>query len=51
MEDESLLLGEYPNYLVAKDKERIVCDYIAGMTDRYAIRVYQKYFLPVPWVD
>ena len=33
------------------DKERVVCDYIAGMTDRYAIRVYQKYFLPVPWVE
>ncbi|WP_274377095.1 deoxyguanosinetriphosphate triphosphohydrolase [Desulfofalx alkaliphila] len=28
-----------------------VVDYIAGMTDRYAIRVYQKIFLPSPWVD
>ena len=27
-------------------KKRIVCDYIAGMTDRYAIQKYKKYFLP-----
>ncbi|MEG6616378.1 deoxyguanosinetriphosphate triphosphohydrolase [Peptococcaceae bacterium 1198_IL3148] len=33
------------------DLERAVVDYIAGMTDRYAIRVYQKIFLPSPWVD
>ena len=24
------------------DKERIICDYIAGMTDRYAINLYNK---------
>ena len=23
-------------------KERIICDYIAGMTDRYAINLYKK---------
>ncbi len=26
--------------------KRIVCDYIAGMTDRYAIQKYKQYFLP-----
>jgi dGTPase len=31
--------------------ERAVVDYIAGMTDRYAIRMYQKIFIPSPWVD
>lgn len=31
--------------------ERSVVDYIAGMTDRYAIRVYQKLFLPSPWIE
>lgn len=29
--------------------ERIVCDYIAGMTDRYAINEYVNLFLPLPW--
>ena len=28
---------------------RMVCDYIAGMTDRYALSVYQHVFLPEPW--
>ncbi len=26
--------------------ERVVCDYIAGMTDRYAINEYKKIFIP-----
>ena len=25
-----------------KDKERAVCDFIAGMTDRYAINLYNS---------
>ena len=32
-----------------KDAHRMVCDYIAGMTDRYALSVYQHVFLPEPW--
>jgi dGTPase len=27
-----------------------VCDYVAGMTDRYALRVYENLFLPKPWM-
>ncbi len=27
-----------------------VCDYVAGMTDRYATRKYQEHFLPEVWV-
>ncbi len=30
--------------------ERCVCDFLAGMTDRYAFNLYQKLFLPLPWV-
>jgi dGTPase len=26
-----------------------VCDYLAGMTDRYAFNLYEKLFLPLPW--
>jgi len=30
---------------------RHVCDYIAGMTDRYALGVYEYLFMPKPWGD
>ena len=30
-------------------KERMVCDYIAGMTDQFAIRTYQRLFIPEVW--
>ncbi len=30
--------------------ERRVCDFIAGMTDRYALQRYQEIFIPHPWV-
>jgi dGTPase len=29
--------------------ERIVCDYIAGMSDRFAINAFTKLFIPSPW--
>jgi dGTPase len=29
--------------------ERCVCDFIAGMTDRYAIETYQELFVPKVW--
>ena len=29
--------------------ERVVCDYIACMTDRYSISVYKKLFIPKSW--
>lgn len=31
------------------DTDIVVCDYIAGMTDRYAISEYINTFLPSPW--
>ena len=30
-------------------KDRVVCDYIAGMTDQYAIQKFQQYFVPMAW--
>ncbi len=32
-----------------EDKGRIVCDYIAGMTDQYAITKFGEFFLPEAW--
>ncbi|ACB84796.1 deoxyguanosinetriphosphate triphosphohydrolase [Natranaerobius thermophilus] len=30
-------------------RERLVCDYVAGMTDRYILDLYRDIFLPKPW--
>ena len=30
--------------------ERRACDFVAGMTDRYAFNFYEKLFLPQPWL-
>lgn len=32
-------------------KERVVCDYIAGMTDRYAINKFYNIFIPTSWKE
>ncbi len=32
------------------DKHRLVCDFIAGMTDRFALMTYERLFLPQPWM-
>jgi dGTPase len=31
------------------NRHRIVCDFIAGMTDRFALLTYEKLFLPQQW--
>lgn len=30
-------------------RDRVVCDYIAGMTDQYAIAKFEEYFMPKAW--
>ena len=30
-------------------KARVVCDYIAGMTDQYAVSKFNEYFMPKAW--
>ena len=30
-------------------KERVVCDYVAAMTDRFAINLYEEIFIPKSW--
>jgi len=50
-ENQGFLPDEYLERTKSGDINQAICDYIAGMTDRYAIRVYQKYFLPMPWVE
>ncbi len=33
----------------SEDRETVVADYISGMTDRYALKLYSELFLPKPW--
>ena len=41
---------EYLNFLDAGEKvSRVVCDYIAGMSDIYAIDQFEKLFVPKRW--
>lgn len=32
-----------------EDLDRVVCDYIAGMTDRYAANLFKLHFMPSSW--
>lgn len=44
-----LLPKEYIDICESEGAERAVADYIAGMTDHYAISVYSKIFVPKSW--
>lgn len=39
----------YHKHIPDDGKWRVVCDYIAGMTDRFAIEQYTKLFIPRSW--
>ncbi|MGQ9630852.1 MAG: deoxyguanosinetriphosphate triphosphohydrolase [bacterium] len=41
--------GSFASRIDGEGLPQVVCDYIAGMTDRYAIRVYESLFVPKPW--
>ena len=40
----------YYNNTKYESTERCVCDYICGMTDRYAIDIYKELFIPSAWI-
>lgn len=41
---------EYRNLIKkGQEKERVVCDYISGMTDQYAIHIFEELFIPESW--
>lgn len=41
--------GEYITIAFKEGAERAACDYIAGMTDGFAIKTYSNYFIPSGW--
>ena len=40
---------EYLAMIGDEDKERVVCDFIAGMTDNYAVKTYTELAIPQMW--
>ncbi len=51
MEHPELLPNEYVErmWYAGETQERGVCDYIAGMTDQYAISRFREFFVPDAW--
>lgn len=50
LKHSELLPQEYTDlWQKGESLERVVCDYIAGMTDRYAIAKYREYMIPNVW--
>lgn len=49
IEHPQLLDGELCDIAKKEGIERAVCDYIAGMTDHYAIQIYENIFIPKFW--
>ncbi len=50
MEDVSRLTNECIEMIyMGEDKETVVCDYIAGMTDNYAIETFKNIYIPKSW--
>ncbi len=50
LEDQGAFAQEIGEVSPGSFKEQAVCDFIAGMTDRYALHLYDKLFLPRPWM-
>lgn len=44
------LTDEFLLHVAQDGKERVVADWIACMTDRYAIKAYEKLFVPTEWM-
>ena len=51
MEKPELMPEQFLNMLEngAASREQISCDYIAGMTDSYAVHTFEEYFIPKCW--
>ena len=48
-EHPQALPGEYQAILEGEGAPRAACDYISGMSDRFAVATYEKLFVPKPW--
>lgn len=48
-EKSDALPDEYFYLMEQYGREQAVCDYVAGMTDRYAVSMFHDLFVPSPW--
>jgi dGTPase len=44
--EPTMLPNQFQEQIPEKGVERTICDYLAGMTDRFAVDEYQKLFNP-----
>ena len=50
MKNTALLPQEYQRMMYdGEQKERVVCDYVGAMTDRFAIAKYEEIYIPKCW--
>ena len=50
MEDISRLPEEFGRLIASGEvKERVVSDYVAGMTDKFAVMTYEELMIPKAW--
>ena len=49
LENANALPAEYQAIAMRDGLDRAVCDYISGMSDRYAIKLYNDFFVPQGW--
>lgn len=50
MKNPDRMTSEYKDFIIkGEPRERVVCDYISGMTDTYAIEKFEELFVPVGW--
>ena len=50
MEHPDLLPEQFTKMLSAQcGLDRVVCDYIAGMTDQFAIAKFTEFYIPSSW--
>lgn len=49
VEHSDMFLDKYAQRVESDSIEALVTDFIAGMTDRFAIKLYEKFFMPQPW--
>ncbi len=49
LRDDAAFEREIGPLVSRKQRELIICDFIAGMTDRYTVSLFERLFLPHPW--
>lgn len=50
MKEPGQMPPRYQEIAAEEGEARAACDYIAGMTDRYAVRTFEEIFVPKSWI-